>query len=154
MHVNVASPVTNDKIVFLAFMDQLSSTLGRESRSDGLGSPEKFRGWEAVVPCLFAGLIFARLFAWMAVCLQLNTGRRRVRLVKALKPTLLHLPPRIGAWCWQRKGNQPRLRRRSKSFAALTGGHCTDSSDAKAISQRKHRISLKLFLRGCSNEGI
>src|SRR5436309_9186078 len=81
------------------------------------------------------------------------TGRREVRLVKVLKTAPLRLPPRIGAWCWQRKANQRRRRRRWKSFVEPTGGHCTASSDVKAISQRKRRILLKLFLRGCSNGG-
>ena len=31
-------------------------------------------------------------------------------MVKALKTAPLRLPPRIGAWCWQRKANQPRLK--------------------------------------------
>ena len=33
--------------------------------------------------------------------------------VKARKTALLHLPPRIGAWCWQRKGNRRRLTQRA-----------------------------------------
>ncbi len=57
----------------------------------------------------------------------------------------LHLPPRIGAWCWQRKANQRRPGRRWKSSAEPTGGHCTASLDVKATNQRRHRISLKLF---------
>src|SRR6266567_6472293 len=74
--------------------------------------------------------------------------------VKARKTALLHLPPRIGAWCWQRKANRRRLRRRWKSSAEPTGGRFTGSLDAKAISRRKRKISLKLFLRDCSNERI
>jgi len=64
---------------------------------------------------------------------------------------LLYLPPRIGAWCWQRKVQHRQRKRRWRSFAELTGGHCTASSDVKAINQRRHRISLKLFSRGCSS---
>ena len=50
-----------------------------------------------------------------------------------------------------RKANQQRLRRRWKSFAEPIGGRFMASSDAKAINRRMRRISLKLFLRGCSN---
>src|SRR5215208_1482356 len=89
------------------------------------------------------GLIFARLFTYIVLCLRELTEHREARPVKAVKTVQLHLPPRIGAWSWQRKGNRWRLRRRWKNFAALTGGHCTGSSDAKATSRRKHRISLK-----------
>jgi DNA-directed RNA polymerase specialized sigma24 family protein len=54
---------------------------------------------------------------------------------------------------WQREGNRLRLMPRSKNFAAPTGGHFTGSSGAKAIDRRMRRISLKLFLRGCSSGG-
>jgi len=99
------------------------------------------------------GLISARLFTCIVSCLRQLTEHRGARLVKALKPVQLHLPPRIGAWCWQRKANQRRLRRRWRSSAERTGGHFTASPDAKAINRRMRRISLKLFLRGCSNGG-
>src|SRR5206468_2758894 len=102
----------------------------------------------------YAGLIIASLFACIGACLQLMTDRRGLRLVKALKTAPLHLPPRIGAWCWQRKANRRRLRRRWKSSAEPTGGHFTGSLDAKVISRRKRKISLKLFLRGCSSGRI
>src|SRR5205814_10028546 len=85
----------------------------------------------------------------MAMCLRLKTGRHGVRLVKSRKPALSHLQPRTGAWCWQRKANQQRLRQRLKNFAEPIGGHCTASRDAKARSQTKHRISLKRFSCGC-----
>jgi hypothetical protein len=75
-----------------------------------------------------------------------------VRSVKSLKPAPLHLPPRIGAWCWQRKANQPRLRRRWKSFAEPTGGRDGfvrregyKPEDAQDLTQA--------FLRGRSSAG-
>ena len=99
------------------------------------------------------GLISVRLFTYIASCLRLMMDRRRMRLVKVLKTAPLHFPPRTGVWFWKRKVQHRQRRRRWKSSAEPTGGHCTASSDAKAISQRKHRISLKLFSRGCSNGG-
>src|SRR5207244_3181773 len=81
------------------------------------------------------------------------TDRREVRLVKVLKTAPLHLPPRIGAWCWQREANRQQPKKHWRSFAEPTGGHCMGSLDAKAISRRKRKISLKLFLRDCSSGG-
>ena len=100
------------------------------------------------------GLISGRFFTYIASCLRSITDRRGVRSVKALKTVPLHLPPRIGVWSWQRKANQQRPRRRWKSFAEPTGGHYMASSDVKATNPRKLRISLKLFLRDCSNGKI
>src|SRR5213079_3691477 len=59
-----------------------------------------------VMPVKFAALFSWDIFVWIAACLQLITGRRGVRLVKVLKTALSRLPPRIGAWCWQRKANR------------------------------------------------
>src|SRR5439155_15026311 len=93
------------------------------------------------------------LFTCIAACLLMMVKIHETQSVKALKTAPLHFQPRIGAWCWQRKVQHQQRKRRWKSSAEPTGGHCTASSDAKAISQRKHRISLKLFSRGCSNGG-
>src|SRR5207237_10261307 len=88
------------------------------------------------------GLITVRLFTYIASCLLLMMDRRRMRLVKVLKTAPLHFPPRTGVWFWKRKVQHRQRRRRWKSSAEPTGGHCPASSHATAISQRKHRSSL------------
>src|SRR5439155_24865347 len=96
-------------------------------------------------------LISVRLFTYIAACLRLMMDRRRMRLVKVLNTAPLHFPPRTGVWYWKRKVQPRQRKRRWKSSAEPTGGHFMGSFDAKATSPRKHRISLKLFSRGCSS---
>src|SRR6266550_4159996 len=88
------------------------------------------------------------------MCLPLITGLRGVRLVKALKTVQLHLPPRIGAWCWQRRANRRRRTKHLKNFAARTGGPFTVLLGDKAPGQKRRKTSRKVSSRCCSNAEI